>query len=108
MEAHYKLRNGQITIKVEGENIRELFKALAEVEEVFGAEDHCGKCGNRDIKIRFRSAKKGDGFYELFCPKCRAAFDFGKTQVGNHLWPKRDGENGGWEVYQRQAEEANV
>jgi len=105
MEANYKIRNGQITIKVEGATAKELFKALAELEDTFSvADDCCGSCGNIRTRFRVRTNKDGDSFYELFCLKCNATLDYGQKKDNKTIYPKR---KDGWSVYQK-AEEPNV
>ena len=46
-------RVGDLTIEVEGETQKDVFKALAGAEEVFG-ENTCGKCGSTNIRCIVR------------------------------------------------------
>ena len=44
MKAHYKTRSGRITFEVEGQTPKDLFKAIAEFQEIFESDSACGCC----------------------------------------------------------------
>jgi hypothetical protein len=104
LKAHLNCFGGRVTFEMEADNPKALFKKLALVQEVFGAEDKCGCCGSQDIVYRTR-LWDGNDYYELHCRECGAAFAFGQKKDGGGLFPKRrdkEGdtlENGGWKVW---------
>jgi hypothetical protein len=106
MEAHFRTRNGQLSFKLSGATVKEVFEELAEVEEIFDMAQYCGVCQNTEIGHRVRE-NGGNKFYELHCltPSCRARFSFGQSKDQKSLFPKRkDGEgnwidNDGWVKY---------
>lgn len=88
MEAQYRTRNGRLTIKVSAEKQKDLFTAIADVQEVFDSESKCGKCKSENIHFQVRTVDKND-FYELVCSECGAVFAFGQHKSGDTLFPKR-------------------
>ncbi len=107
MEANYKTADGRITFKVSGGNVKEIFFAIADLQQIFEAETHCRICNEPNPKFRVRPTDKGE-YYEVTCANaaCGARFDFGQLREGGGLFPKRkDGEgnllpDGGWYIYQ--------
>lgn len=104
MKAHYRIKGNRITFEVEGGTQKELFKEIAQLEDVFGADDKCGKC--ESDKIRFNVRKPGSNeYYELTCTNCHARLQFGQHKQGETLYPKLRDENGeelshrGWSHY---------
>ena len=95
MRAHYRTKTGQITIEVEGEKVRDIFAKIANVQEIFEAESHCGLCGSTNIRFQHRTVEKYK-YYEMACnePKCNSRFQFGQSREGGELFPKRRGESG--------------
>ena len=110
LEAHFRTKSGQLSFKLTGESVKDIFEDLAEVEEIFDVPMVCGVCENSDVAHRVRE-NGGNKFYELHCltPSCRARFSFGQSKDQKSLFPKRkDGDgnwinNGGWERYQANA-----
>ena len=104
MKAHYRTANGRITIEVEGGTQKELFKAVADVQEVFDADARCGDCQSADIAFRVREVDDNQ-YYELHCRNCQARLSFGQHKQGGTLFAKRvdDQKNplpkGGWRKY---------
>ena len=96
-------RVGDLTIEVEGETQKDIFKALAGAEEVFG-ENTCGKCGSTNIRCIVRM-NDGNEFYEMRCMDCGARLAFGSHKKGGGMFPKRrdaDGNylpNNGWQKW---------
>lgn len=105
------------TVEIEGANVKELFREIATLSEVFN-EEKCGVCGGTDIVPKTRDVEKSKKTYEYFeisCnnPKCRARLSFGQKQDGFGIFPirkldangKPDRENGsygshnGWSKY---------
>lgn len=95
---------------VEYKTQTELWKKLAQLEEVFG-EKVCGKCGGTELRHIVRENKDGDEFFELICQgfdegkRCRAKLAYGQHKKGETLFPSRKDkegkylDNGGWTVY---------
>lgn len=105
------------TIEINSENVKDLFREIASLAEIFN-EEKCGACGGTDIVPKTRNVEKNKKSYEYFemnCgnPKCRARLSFGQKQDGSGIFPirkldangKPDRENGsygqhnGWSKY---------
>ncbi len=96
MEATIKAFSGRVLVKVTGETVRELFKAVSDVEQSFNAQKACGKCQSTEIFPNVRTTRNGDNYFELRCRACNAQFVFGQHKTGGTLYPK-----GQWQIYQR-------
>ena len=55
MKAHYRTRSGRITIEVEGQTPKDLFRAIAEFQEIFESDSMCGCCQSVTIRFRVRT-----------------------------------------------------
>jgi hypothetical protein len=104
MRAKLKNKIGSVLVEVEAENTKDLFKLIAEADEVFNAEQSCGLCNSTDIHFVVRTVDDNN-FYELRC-SCGGSFSFGQKKKGGGLFPKRkDGDNwlpnSGWKKWQR-------
>lgn len=106
MKAILRTGGGRLSFEITGEKVKDVFKEIAQIQEVFDAESKCGVCGSQDLRFLARRVDKYD-FYELQCTKqgCRARFAFGQAKEGGALFPKRkvDGKwlpHGGWAKYQ--------
>lgn len=104
MKVHYK--TSKLTFEIEGSTQAELFKQIAEVNEIF-QDESCGECGNADTRFVVRTNKDGDDYYERHCSKCGSRLSYGqyKTPKGG-LFVKRktadgkfDTKNKGWNKY---------
>jgi hypothetical protein len=93
MECQYKSRNGRLLFRVEGGSQKDLFEAIADVQEIFEADEACGMCKSTDIRFRVRRVKD-NAYYELRCGSCNARFAFGQSKDMKTLFPKRKDENG--------------
>lgn len=108
-----KMNCGNLQFELEADTQTELFKLIADTQEVFG-ETCCGKCKSKNIRYGVREVD-GDEYYEMRCQDCSARLCFGqmKTRKG-YLFPNRyitedgrasrkegtfDRENRGWAVY---------
>ena len=107
MKAHYRTASGRITFELDGSTPKEIFKAIAEVHDVFEADTaECGCCHKNRIIFRVR-VNEDNEFYELYCQSCTAALSFGQRKAGGRLYAKRKDSagkllpDGGWAVYQR-------
>jgi hypothetical protein len=112
MKAHYRTKNGQYTVEVDGNNIKEVIKNIATVQEVLEAETQCGMDQCKSVNIRFQVRENdGNEYYELVCKDCGARFEFGQHKKTPTLFPKRS-ENGkflpnrGWSKYDGKREKA--
>jgi len=102
MEAQLKAAGGRLAIKVEATTAKELFKAVASVDELFNGETSCGLCQSTDLRFVVREVD-GNDYFELRC-KCGGKFQFGQKKKGGELFPKRRDDNGflpngGWAKY---------
>lgn len=88
MKAHYRSKNGQFTVEVDGGNIKEVIENVAIVQEVLEAETSCGCCSKNNLRYQVREVD-GNKFYELVCIDCGARFEFGQHKKTPTLFPKR-------------------
>lgn len=88
MKAHYRTRNGRIVFEVQGETQKSLFKQIAQLQDVFEADERCGCCQSENIKLIVRSHDDNE-FYEMGCCECRAVLQFGQHKRGETLFPRR-------------------
>lgn len=93
MKISYQTKNGRITVELEADSPKALWRELASFQEVF-EESQCGKCGNTDLRFTIRKAtdkkNKEYEYHELRCPKCWAKLAFGILDDGKGgLFPKR-------------------
>jgi transcription elongation factor Elf1 len=106
MKAKYRPLGNKIEFEVDASTEKEIFKAIAKLSEVFGAEDKCGMCKKTNISFRVRTVKDDD-YYELYCQDCGASFAFGQHKKAMTLYPKRFDKdkkplpNHGWAKYRK-------
>lgn len=81
-----------LQLELEAPNQKELFRALANVQEVFG-NFRCGKCKKTNLKFVVRTVDDND-YYELHCQDCFAKLGFGSHKKGDTLFPKRKDDDG--------------
>lgn len=105
-------------ITVTGEKMTDVFRQLAELQEVFGITE-CGKCKSKDISYTRRKAKDSKGkeheYLEMRCKNlsCRARKTFGKNNEGGGMFPHRKDEDGnclpndGWVVWEKTKDDDN-
>lgn len=82
------LNVGPLQFEVEAKSQKEMFKSLAEIQEVF-AEDRCGLCGENNLKFSVRLVKDDNEYYEMVCLNCGGKLSFGQTKKGEKLFPIR-------------------
>lgn len=100
-------KGSHLIFDIEGDTIKEAFRELAEIQEVFEADKCCGRCGCESIQYRVRSIDKNE-FFELVCRECQSTLPLGQTKDGERLYPKRKGDHGGWlEAYRGDRQEAD-
>jgi hypothetical protein len=91
-----------MSIEASGDQVKEVFRELAILEEVFG-HNQCRKCNGTSLRFVVRNVDEND-FYELRCNNnnCRAVLRFGANKKGGGLFPKIKGDDdkylpdGGW------------
>lgn len=115
MKVTVKLNGVDLT--AEGENQKEVFEQLAQMQEVFGnVTCPVTETGEPSSNVRFvvrdvedpKNPKKSYRYYEMRCnDPPYARLSFGQHNEKNTLFPKRKGmdgnylENQGWEVYKK-------
>ncbi len=111
MKLTFKTRTGYLIETSQVDTEKELFKATANLQAIFAAEDSCGCCQSPYISYRFRTIDEND-YYDLVCNACSASFRFGQTRKGS-LFPKRKDDqnqplpNRGWSVWKSLPEAKN-
>jgi hypothetical protein len=104
VKVHYKTGSGRLVFELEGPSVKDIFRLVAETQNVFEADSNCGCCKSPDIQFRVRTIDSNE-YFDLYCEACCASLNFGQTKKGNSLFPKRrDGEgmmlvNRGWRVW---------
>lgn len=116
MKAMYKSMNGRLVIESERSSIKDLFRDLAEIQEILDADQACGVCGGTNLRYRVRhhtKANKTFEYFELVCAadNCRAVLEFGQKQDMVGLFPRRKDEQGwrpnrGWTRFTPQSDAA--
>ena len=104
MKVQYKTKNGRFVVEFEASTQTELWKQLAEFQEVFEDLTCTKKVGDKvhtSDKVRFvvRNVDDND-FYELHCvepgPLRGARKSFGVHKKGGTLFPKTKTSDGEW------------
>ena len=80
------LNSGRFAIEFEGENVKDLFKQIAQAQEVFGIAE-CLGCGGDNLKFVTRMHDDNE-YFELRCADCGAKLAFGVHKKGGTLFPK--------------------
>ena len=99
MRVTYKTSDGRLQVEVEGQTQKEIFKGIANFNEIFEAEP-CGLCANEDTRFGVRTID-GNDYYEKRCTKCHATLSYGQMITGGGLFPKRKKEDGTWDTDHR-------
>lgn len=108
---------GNLMIKVEGDGVLDVFRLLAQAEDIFGNVT-CGICGSEKVKLQVRKVKlespaREFDSYEARCLECNAVLPFGVHADGSGLFCRayvekdgqRDYSTRGWRKIQEQAEQ---
>lgn len=83
-----ELNTGKVKLTVQGNTQTELFKAMADAEEIFG-EDTCGLCFKKNVIFQVRTVDDND-YFEMSCKTCGAKLAFGQNKNKKGcLFPKR-------------------
>lgn len=97
-------QDGSLEAHVEPKTIKDGFRAIGEVR-AFLISEPCGCCKSKNTFPSFKTPK-GYKYYQWECADCGAVFQFGQTQEGDNLFPKRNSQDGqplpnrGWAKYQ--------
>ena len=124
MKATVKV-NDKLSLDVEGDTAKTLFKGVAECMATF-EDTKCGACGSDDFSYVVRQVDDNE-FYEVHCKntKCRAKLMYGHKKDGKSMYPKRyevdnkgkakveNGKtvylpNNGWTIYKPDAKGENT
>ena len=99
-KAQYRSRNGRIVFELQGGSVKDTFECIAEIQEIFEADETCGCCNSSHICFNVRDTPKGS-YYELRCQDCGAQMGFGQKKDMKGLFPKRTEhpDHRGWYVY---------
>jgi late competence protein required for DNA uptake (superfamily II DNA/RNA helicase) len=81
-------KGSHLIFDVEAETIKQLFRNIAEIQEVFEGDKTCGRCGNDHIQLRVRNPKEFE-FFELVCMTCNSTLELGETKDKKSLFPRR-------------------
>ena len=96
MKLNYTTKNNRLIVQIEAGEVKEAFKQLSEIQEVFD-EPFCGSCNSANIKYQVRNVD-GNEFYEIKCLDCLSRLSFGQHKKGGTLFPKRKNEDGSFDV----------
>jgi hypothetical protein len=114
MKAIYQVRP-DLSVEVEGETQKDLFRELAGAAEIFG-ERQCGLCGSGEIAPVYRTVTQGKKCFEYpewHCHACGGRLALGSMMEGGRLFPHRkldasgkpdrehgmSGKHHGWTLY---------
>lgn len=99
MELTYRSRDGSMIFKLAGVSQKDLFREVAQVQDVFEADTSCGLCSCEVLRFAVRTVD-ANTFYSLKCMACSAELQFGQHKNGQTLYAKRSGETRGWSIWQ--------
>ena len=89
LRARYTTKAGDLSIEIEGKDVKDLFMQVAMIQDAFDAETQCGLCASEDLRYQVRVVGKYT-YYEQICRKCGAKFAFGQHQGDKGtLFPRR-------------------
>jgi hypothetical protein len=87
MKCNFNPETGRLVFEVQGETAKEIFKQLADCQNVFGATKRCEFC-QCEILRYVHVVRKGFDFYEVVCTGCNSQFKFGQLKDQTGLFPK--------------------
>ncbi len=106
MKVQYKTRDGRCLFEVQAETPKELFKGIAQIQDIFEADTACGCCASTNLRYSVRTVDDND-YYDLQCSDCTASLSFGQHKKGGSLFPRRKEQGGailpnrGWKKWDR-------
>lgn len=95
LEAQYKSIDNRITVKISGNDCKDLFEQIAKFDEIFCNNLKCKNCGISETRLNVRVVDENK-YYERVCNGCGNTFSFGQHKKGGSLFPKYDKGKGGW------------
>jgi hypothetical protein len=110
MKATLSLLNRRLIVTSESPDIKQLFRELGQLGEVFECDSACGCCGSVEIRPSWRSIEDYE-YFSLRCTACGAELSLGQRKDGGLYARRKDNEgrpvpNNGWHQYQQRALEA--
>lgn len=97
MKANYKTQSGGLVFEVLGQQAKDIWAQIAQIQSLFEAEVECQLCKTRDLRYDHRITKNGGyNYYELVCRSCGGFFRFGQLKATLELFPRRKDEHGNW------------
>ena len=88
-------RRSILTSTVEGANMEECFKEMAEASDLLSHATKCGKSGADDVILRVRTSGDSTSSAEMFCPSSGCSLQLGRTKAGGYFAKKKD-KAGNW------------
>jgi hypothetical protein len=76
-----------VEFEVEANTQKEMFKAIANLQEVF-SEKVCGLCKSDVLRFVVRTIDEND-YFELHCESCNGKLAYGQNKKGGQLFPIR-------------------
>lgn len=101
MKLQYTTQDGRFTVEVEGKTQTEVFKQLAEFQEVFEVGP-CVRGKKISTKLKFQVREvEGNEYFEIVCTDedsdlRNAKLAFGQHKKGGTLFPRRKDADGKW------------
>lgn len=87
MKVLYKSTGGRFTVEFEGDSQKEIFKEIAQFQEIFETNTkHEGGCGGETL-FNYRANADGNSYFEKKCVKCGMTYAYGQKKKGNELFP---------------------
>ena len=100
MIVRYKSPDDRMEIEVECSGLKEMFVKLGPIQELLLEHFTCGKCQSTNIRFNHRVWDDND-YFTLRCMDCTAELKMGQRKDGSGMWPKADGPDSGWSIYER-------
>jgi DNA-directed RNA polymerase subunit RPC12/RpoP len=94
MKIKYQTGSGRVSVEVEGDTQKDIFKQLSAFQEIFD-ESSCKKCSSENLRFVVRTIDENE-YYEIRCADCGARLEFGQTKKGGMLFPRRKDKDGEW------------
>ena len=89
MKAFYKAPDGTLTVEVQAETVKDLFRQVAQLEMAFGVDPACKLCHNGIGRRNYRVTGDQYAWFELVCGNCGGVLTFGQHKTGGTLYPKK-------------------
>jgi hypothetical protein len=99
LEANYKSIDNRITVKITGNDTKDLFEQIAKFDEIFCNNLTCKNCNKGETRLNVRNVESNN-YYERVCNGCGFTFSFGQHKKGGTLFPKYDKGKGGWSKWE--------